>query len=176
MAKVLVWQTQLMANDFPPVCAMTGAPAETWRKFTFSKTPGWAFLVGGALLSAALTERISGYLPMTHASVQRMRTARFAFGGLLIAGLVLWIGWIFLASNSGNAMLWALFAIGLAAMLAGLIGLSASRKVLGPSGKLLDQQPGYYNLRMIEIGNVHAAFAAAVQQHQQMRAQQAQRQ
>lgn len=155
---------------------MTGAPAETWRKFTFSKTPGWAFLVGGALLSAALTERISGYLPMTRASAEKIRMARFAFGGLLIAGLALWIGWLFLAANSSSAALWALFVIGLGAMVAGLIGLSVSRKVLAPSGKLLEQQPGYYNLRMIEIANVHPAFAAAVQQQQQMRAQEAYRQ
>ena len=54
--RVQIWASQLAANDFPPVCAMTGAPAEAWRKFTFSKTPPWAFWAGGIILARALSE------------------------------------------------------------------------------------------------------------------------
>src|SRR5437773_10863820 len=41
--RVLIWSSQLRANDFPPVCAMTGAPAEAWHKFRFVTVPGWAY-------------------------------------------------------------------------------------------------------------------------------------
>src|SRR5256885_14051120 len=41
--RVLIWSSQLRANDFPPVCALTGAPAETWHKFRFVTVPGWAY-------------------------------------------------------------------------------------------------------------------------------------
>ena len=43
MGKVRVWASQLWANDFPPVCAMTGRPAETWKKFKFATPPDWTY-------------------------------------------------------------------------------------------------------------------------------------
>jgi hypothetical protein len=176
LASVLVWQTQLMANDFPPVCAVTGSPAQTWQKFTFTKTPPWAFWVGGVILSAALAERVTGYLPLTQASAQKIRTLRWTFLGLLLIGFVLF-GISFVVAANSTGPLWAvLFFLGLGALFAGLIGTLVGRGAMGPRGKLLDQQPGYYQLRLIELSNVHPAFVAAVQQHQQMRAQQAQRQ
>ncbi|TMG25324.1 MAG: hypothetical protein E6H95_12090 [Chloroflexi bacterium] len=60
--RVTIWQSQLTANDFPPVCAMSGQPAETWHKFRFATAPPWAFLLG-AIVVAALSRRASGYLP-----------------------------------------------------------------------------------------------------------------
>jgi hypothetical protein len=175
LASVLVWQTQLMANDFPPVCAVTGSPAETWQKFTFTKTPPWAFWLGGVILSAALAERVTGYLPLTHASAQRIRTLRWIFLGLILLGFVLWVVGFVVAANSTGPLWTGLFFLGLGAMFAGVIGALLGRGAMGPRGKLLDQQPGYYQ-RLIELSNVHVAFVAAVQQHQQMRAQQAYRQ
>ena len=41
--RIQIWASQLAANDFPPVCAMTGRPAETWRKFRFATPPDWAY-------------------------------------------------------------------------------------------------------------------------------------
>ena len=41
--RVQIWASQLAANDFPPVCAMSGQPAETWRKFKFATPPTWAY-------------------------------------------------------------------------------------------------------------------------------------
>jgi hypothetical protein len=61
-------------------------------------------------------------------------------------------------------------------LFAGATGMFLGRGALGPRGALLEEQPGYYHQRLIELSNVHAAFVAAVQQHQQMRAQQAYRQ
>ena len=47
--RVQVWASQLAANDFPPVCAVTGAPVETWRKFRFSTPPPWAYAFLGLI-------------------------------------------------------------------------------------------------------------------------------
>ncbi len=173
--KVLIWQPQLMANDFPPVCAMTGAPAETWQKFTFTKTPPWAFWVGGAILSAVLAERVSGYLPLTKASSKQVRTLRWIFLGLILFGFALFITSFAVAAGTTGPLWWLPFLVGLGALFAGAVGMLIGRRAMGPTGKLLDQQPGQYH-RLIELGNVHPAFVAAVQQHQQMRTQQAYRQ
>ena len=150
---------------------MTGQPAEMWRKFTFTKTPPWAFLVGGVLLSAALAERATGYLPLTHASAQKVNMVRWIFAGLLALGFVLWVVSFVVAANSTGPAWGLLFLAGLGAMLAGVIGMLVGRGAMGPRGRLLDPQPGYHQ-RLIELSNVHPAFVAAVQQHQQARAAQ----
>ena len=54
--RVQIWASQLAANDFPPVCAMTGRPAETWRKFRFATPPDWAY----ALLALVVLRRWIG--------------------------------------------------------------------------------------------------------------------
>ncbi|TMC91495.1 MAG: hypothetical protein E6J12_05000, partial [Chloroflexi bacterium] len=78
--RVQIWASQLAANDFPPVCAMTGRPAETWRKFRFATPPDWAYallalvVLGGigiiayAIVIASISRRASGYLPLTKRS------------------------------------------------------------------------------------------------------------
>jgi hypothetical protein len=92
--RVLVWSSQLAANDFPPVCAMTGAPAETWRKFRFSTTPVWAVallpLVCFGLLPLfiglyAVSRRASGRLPLTRAGSRRVALASLIPAGLILA-------------------------------------------------------------------------------------------
>jgi hypothetical protein len=101
--RVLVWASQLAANDFPPVCAMTGAPAETWRKFKFSTAPAWAavFLLllctGVGLLIVFLaiylvSRRASGYLPLTRAASRRVGLGSWIPAGLLIGGFAVLIG------------------------------------------------------------------------------------
>jgi hypothetical protein len=96
----VVWSSQLAANDFPPVCAMTGQPAETWRKFRFSTAPAWApvlFLllctgVGLLLVFIAMygvSRRASGHLPLTRASSRRVALASWIPVGLLAAAFVL---------------------------------------------------------------------------------------
>ena len=169
--KVLVWQSQFVANDFPPVCAMTGAQAETWTRFTFTKTPPWAIWVGGLLLRAMLAERVTGYLPLTRASASRLQRMRWILAGVIALGFVL-ILVSFALANSNGAAFFIVFIGGIAVMLGGLIGLSIARSTVGPAGKLLDVQPGY-NQRLIELRNLHPAFVAAVQELQHMRAQQA---
>ena len=176
MAKVLVWQSQLQANDFPPVCAMTGQPAETWRKFSFSSAPPFAFWVGGILLATIMARRASGYLPITRASVKRIR---MMIGGVLSVILLAFVFWIIAAvvgsaagsSPVGSAIAGVLIVLGIASIFVGLLGILIVRRTYGPTGKVLEPQPGHYE-SLIELNNVHPTFVAAVQQLQQMRAQQ----
>ena len=150
---------------------MTGAPAETWRKFTFSKSPPWAFWVGGVLLRAALAEHTSGYLPLTRASVNRIRTVTWIFGGLIPLAFAFFVVGVLV---DGSLTLFFLL-VGIGSLFAGLIGVLIGRSAVSPSAIIYDRQPGYYE-SLLELRNVHPSFVAAVQQHQQMRAQQAPRQ
>jgi hypothetical protein len=169
LAKVLVWQSQLAANDFPPVCAMTGQPAEIWRKFAFSTAPGWSFWVGGILAAALTARRASGYLPLTRASARRLRALTWGVSGLFPLAAVLFM--LALVVQSGT-LTFALVVLAFAALVVGILGLSVVRRAYGPTGKVLEPQPGHFQ-SLVELNNVHPAFAAAVQQLQQMRAQQA---
>lgn len=168
MAKVLVWQSQLAANDFPPVCAMTGQQAEAWRKFRFSTAPGYAFWFG-ALLAAAMARRASGYLPLTKKSVRNLRLATWLAASLIPLAVVFWI---IAAIVQSDTAIFVFLMLGFAVLLVGVIALLIVRRTYGPTGKVLEPQPGY-NQSLVELSNVHPAFVTAVQQLQQMRAQQA---
>jgi hypothetical protein len=174
---VLVWQSQLAANDFPPVCAMTGATAETWRKFNFSSAPPYAFWFGGLIVAALMSRRASGYLPLTHASAKMLRLSFWSLVALIPIGAVVALAGLTLAGASNGESVGTTigvlgFVLGLATLIVGLIGLAIVRRTLGPTGKIFEPQPGQYQ-SLIELRNVHPAFVAAVQQLQQMRAQQA---
>ena len=78
---------------------MTGAQAETWRKFRFASTPGWAYLfllllcTGIGLLIIfilmyAVSRRASGYLPLTRASSQKVALATWIPLALIIGSVV----------------------------------------------------------------------------------------
>lgn len=79
---------------------MTGAPAQTWRKFRFSTAPAWAavFLlllctgVGLLIVFIAIylvSRRASGYLPLTRTSSRRVALAAWIPAGLISGALVL---------------------------------------------------------------------------------------
>lgn len=168
MAKVLIWQSQLAANDFPPVCAMTGRQAETWRRFSFSTAPGWSFWVGGLLAAALTARRAAGYLPLTTSSAKNLRLMTWGFVGLLPLAVALWITAAFVQSGT---VAFALVVFGMAAILVAVIGLAIVRRLYAPTGKVLEPQPGYYQ-SLVELNNVHPAFVAAVEELQQLRAKQ----
>jgi hypothetical protein len=168
MAKVLVWQSQLAANDFPPVCAMTGQQAEMWRKFAFSTSPAWSFWVGGILAAAITARRASGYLPLTRASARRLRRLTWGVAGLFPLGAVFFLLALVVQSDT---LTFALVVLAFAAVVVGTVGLSVVRRAYGPTGKVLEPQPGHFQ-SLVELSNVHPAFVTAVQQLQQMRAQQ----
>jgi len=183
--RVLVWSSQLAANDFPPVCAMTGAPAETWRKFRFSTAPGWAYAfllllcTGVGLIIVFLSiylvsRRASGYLPLTRASSRRVALASWIPGGLFLATVLLWILAIIISSagsgdDTASGVAGLVLILSLLVLIAALIGWLLIRPLIGPRAKVFDRQPGMVEY-MVEIRKVHPAFVSAVVQGQHARA------
>jgi hypothetical protein len=187
--RVQVWASQLAANDFPPVCAMTGAPAQTWRKFRFASPPQWAYalyvliLLGviGLLIAAAVlagvSQRASGHLPLTRASSRLVGLAMWVPVGLIVAGLAMWtIVPIAAGFNADSAdtnaagIAGLLLLVGALLLVSGLVGRLVVMPLVTPRAKVT-VQPGYYD-KLVEIRNVHPAFVAAVNQAQQARAAQ----
>ena len=174
--KVLIWSSQLRRNDFPPVCAMSGEPAETWRKFSFTSAPPWAFWVGGLLLSYVLARRASGYLPLTRASERLLKAPNWPVIAFAAIGGMLWVVAIIVAAvaggnNTGSAVAvwaglfggWSFFVV--------LIAFLLTNRGYGPSGRVLEQQIGQYE-PLVELQRVHPKFVEAVRRHQGERARQ----
>ena len=152
---------------------MTGAPAETWRRFTFSTSPPWAFWIGGLLLSAILARRASGYLPLTRASATRLNAVNWTFAGLILLAFLMWIVAAIVNSVAGDqtsspAIGALLIIAGAVVLLIGIIGLLIARQVYGPTGRVLEQQYGQYE-PVVELRRVHPNFVVAVLQLQQSR-------
>lgn len=175
--RVRIWAGQLAANDFPPVCAMTGRPAETWRRFRFATPPTWAYallilaclggigIIGYAIVMAAIAQRASGYLPLTKAS---RRTINVAFWGplaLLGVGLAFCLSaaitWFPTNDPTREAIGVVLFWMGLLVFVSGLFGRLVITPLVGPRAKVREQQPGHYD-KVVELRNVNPAFVAAV--------------
>jgi hypothetical protein len=162
---------------------MTGAPAETWRKFRFSNTPTWALVflllicVGiGFFVSLPLAHLVSrhasGKLPLTRASKRFLELPIWA-GAVSIA---FWaIDWIIAAiafssqhdPTDPTAALVALilFYVGLPGLVLGVvlleIGFQLGTMPYGPRAKLRKQQPGEPE-PAVELLRLHPAFVAAV--------------
>jgi hypothetical protein len=152
---------------------MTGGPAETWKKFTFTSTPPWAFLFG-VLVARLMSRRAFGYLPLTRASVNKLRLVRWGSAGVLLSTIPLWILASVILSNSSEGSVGAgvgvlLFLVTLLTFFGGLVAFLIVRQAVGPTGKVMEQQVGQYD-SLVEIRRVHPAFVAAVQQHQHARA------
>ena len=187
MSEVRIWASQLAANDFPPVCAMTGRPAETWRKFSFRTPPPWVyallvFVVVGligidvfAIVEAAVSEKASGHLPLTKSSRNRLRIVIWTVVGLLPATFILLIlGAVFGAgTDASTSVLGGILSwLGVLAFLLFVIG-AVTRSFWGPRAKVYPPQPGYMD-KLVELRNVHPSFVAAVQQQHAARVAQAQ--
>ena len=182
--RVQVWASQLAANDFPPVCAMTGRPAETWRKFTFSTPPAWTYallvliclgvlgLAVAAIIIYAVSERATGHLPLTRSSSRTVALAVWLPLGLIIASPVAWVLAFIFGSSSDSPVFPLFFLGGFLLLLAGLLGRLVGTPLIIPRAKVNPMQYGQYD-RLVEIRNVRPAFVAAVRQHQQARYAQA---
>lgn len=184
--RVPIWASQLAANQFPPVCAMTGRPAETWRRFRFATAPDWAYALllliclGGigfiafAVTFTLIARRASGYLPLTRSSSRTAALALWIPIGLLIAWPVCWVLGISIASINGS---WTgtvggvLGLLGVLFLVAGLIGRLVIKPLMCPRAKVMETAPGQTDY-LVELRNVHPAFVAAVQQMHLARAQQ----
>ncbi len=182
--RVPVWASQLAANDFPPVCAMSGQPAETWRKFRFATPPtrAYALLVliclGGigivlyAVVITVVAQKASGFLPLTRSSNRIVALAIWVPAGLLIGWVLLWIlaAAIGLPSSDSTALTIAaiMFWVGLLLLIAGLVGRLLVMRMICPRGKVMEPQPGQLD-KLVELQNVNPAFVAAVHQLQASR-------
>jgi hypothetical protein len=188
--RVQVWASQLAANDFPPICAVTGKPAETWRKFTFATPPPWAYallllvlcigilgLIVAGIVTSVVSQRATGHLPLTKASSRLVGLAFWIPSGLIIGSIGLWtvIGIAAAANvdaadpNAGGVGA-VLVLLGGLMLIGGLIGRLVLMPLVTPRARVT-VQPGYYD-KLVEIRNVHPAFVAAVTQILQARGQQ----
>lgn len=182
--RLQIWASQLTANDFPPVCAMTGRPAETWRKFNFATPPQWAYALlvlaclGGigiiifAIVIATISQRASGYLPLTRSAKRTADLVVWVPVALIIAWVVMWvIGFATLpptSDQSGSAVPGIFFGLGALLLIGGLVGRLVITKLVSVSAKVMEPQPGYMD-KIVELRNVHPNFIQAVHQLQASR-------
>jgi hypothetical protein len=168
---------------------MTGAPAETWRKFRFSSPPPWAYalyvlvilgilgMIVAAALMSAVAQRASGFLPLTRGTLRLVGLAIWVPIGLMIGAVALWIVVPIAAvasidatdPNAGTVAGLSLL-LGALLLVVGLIGRLVVTPLVCPRARVT-QPPGYYD-KLVEIRNVHPAFVAAVNQMHQARAAQ----
>jgi len=183
--RVRIWSAQLAANDFPPICAWTGRPAETWRKFRFTTAPAWTYVllilvcIGGlgviiyAIVVSFVSNRARGFLPLTRTSKRTVDLVTWTPLALLGAWLVLWFAALVVggaATDPGQqTTAWVLFWIGTLGMVAGLIGRLVVMPLVGPRATVMEQLPGQYD-KLVELRRVHPAFVAAVNAMHQSRA------
>ena len=181
--RVRIWASELAANDFPPVCAMTGRPAETWRKFTFSTPPAWTYAltplvclgVLGVIIAGAIiygvSERATGHLPLTRSSSRTAGLAIWIPVALLIASPVAWVVAFVFGGSSESPVFPILFLVGVLLLLAGLLGRLVGTPLIIPRARVNPVQHGQYD-RLVEIRNANPVFVAEVQRRQHARAAQ----
>jgi hypothetical protein len=182
----MVLASQLSAGDFPPICAMSGAPAETWGKFRFSTPPAWAvvFLLLicaaglGFFVTLPLTYLVSrhatGILPLTRASVRKLSLPLRVGIPVTVVGVVLLL--IAFTTVTRNPLVGVLlvFAVNLGALalVAGVvlveIGLQLGQSLIGPRAKIMRRDPSQTEA-LVELRRVHPKFVAAVTEMQQAR-------
>jgi len=179
--RIQIWGSQLAANDFPPVCAMSGRPAEIWKRFKFATPPQWAYALlvliclGGigliiyAVVVSAVSQRASGFLPLTRSSRRTADLATWVPVSLLIAWAALWGVAAVIALSTTDDSLGTLagvcFWIGLLLMIAGLVGRLVITRLVIPQAKVMEPQPGYLD-KLVELRNVHPNFVQALHQQQ----------
>ena len=168
---VRIWASQLDAHDFPPVCAVTGRPAETWHRFVF--TTRWTDGNG----TRRGVRRAAGYLPMKKSASTLIRFLDAA-AGLLALSFLLNAGYFIIHRSYSNdpdlsAIGGTLGIIGVATFAIGITALIVRRSSVGPVADVMDSPPGSTD-QIVELRHVHPAFVAAVQQQHAARLAQSQ--
>jgi len=179
--RIQIWGSQLAANDFPPVCAMSGRPAEAWRRFKFATPPQWAYallvliclggigLIAYAVVISAVSQRASGFLPLTRSSRRTVELAIWVPVGLIIAWAALWgVAAVIAFATTDNSLVTLAgicFWIGLLLMIAGLVGRLVITRLVIPQAKVMEAQPGYFD-KLVELRNVHPNFVRALREQQ----------
>jgi hypothetical protein len=158
---------------------MTGRPAETWKKFKFATPPDWTYALliltclGGlgfiafTIVVAAVSERASGFLPLTRSSGRIVTLAFWIPLALLIAWPICWFVALITAGDpTASGTTGALFWLGIFFLLAGMIGRLVVTRFVSPRAKVMEPAPGQFD-RIVELRNVHPLFVTAVLQRQQ---------
>ena len=166
---------------------MTGRPAETWRKFRFWTPPPWAYallvlvllelpgLIVAAIVTAAVSEKATGFLPLTRSSRRLVGLAFWVPIGFIIASVTLWtlviaaaLAGVDSSDPAAGGAAGALIGVGVILLMFGLIGRLVMTPLLSPRARVT-VAPGYHD-KLVEIRNVHPAFVAAVVAIHQQRA------
>ena len=156
--RVTVWASEFAAGDFPPICIVTGRPAETWHSFRFADSR---------------LRIVSGHLPITKSAEQQIVILDLAVGLLAlsfilnIASLVMSIAYS--TDVDLSAIAHTFRVIGLVTFSIGITGFVIRRRYIGPLAAILDAPSGYV-VRLVELRRVHPAFALATRQRQVARA------
>jgi hypothetical protein len=165
---------------------MSGMPAEVWGRFRFVTSPKWvhafhllAFtgvgLIPILVISAAVSRRAGGWLPLTRASRRKLRAVVWTSTFLFAAGIAvaIWgLGAILLAPALQGPQVdfgSRLVLVGLISFVLGGIGLAAVKPRFGPQGDVSTRWArdlGY----VVELRNVDPLFVMAVHQVQRERA------
>lgn len=162
MATVTMWARDFQNSNVPPVCAITGKPAECWQKFGFRSAPrgteipeaGLELVAGPvAMLFAELVLlRAKGYLPLTRGMRRVVRVVRFIPAPVLVVGLVFTFSWDMFHSGTVSAIGFAVFVLAMPA------GLLAKRRI-EPQGSLVRIN----GILILKLTNVHPNFVVAEQ-------------
>jgi hypothetical protein len=127
------------------------------------------------LITAAVSRRAGGWLPLTRSSRRKLRTVFWTFTGLLVGGIAagLWgLGAIVLApemQGPQTALGLRLMVVGLTSFIMGALGQVAVRPRVGPQGIVTAQWVrGLGNV--VDLRNVHPVFVIAVDRLQHQRA------
>lgn len=164
---------------------MTGRTAETWRKFKFVTPPAWVYVLlilvclgGVGFIAYTITvlvtaHRASGRLPLTRSSSRTVAIALWgpvaALGLFVLCWLLAAIVGLSTSDHTASTIAWAFFWIGVLLLFGGLIGRLLLKPLICPRAKVTDIQPGTRD-RLVELRNVHPAFAAAVNSMHRQRA------
>ncbi len=156
---------------------MTGLPAELWRKFKFSTPPTWVYwllllvVFGGlgiifyAIIVTLVSQKASGYLPLTRAARNRLYLYIGAVVALMPLSFILFFAGLAVGLNNDSTSSTAsaiLVVAGVALFVLFLAG-ALLRSLVGPRAKVMEPQLGQID-KLVELRNVHPAFVAAVLQ------------
>ena len=98
MARIAVRRDAFEQGTFPPVCCKTGRPADLSRRWEFSHTPGWMWilLLFGVfpflIATAFATERFAGVLPWSARAESRLLVSKrlvWLFGASAVASFLI---------------------------------------------------------------------------------------
>ncbi len=162
---VEVTAAALAEKRIPMVCAMTGAPADTWRRFRFATLPLNEWMASGPF-SIRNERRASGYLPLSRSSDTKLSLTAWVPVGVGVLGVVASIAAVVLLQSSSSSTA----AGGGLLLLAGLVLLSLGggsllvlKPLVGPQGrvKYLQGESGQHET-IVELSRVHPAFVAAL--------------